>query len=295
MDGRAARTTTDEEPVAQAAAPLLNQAARRDELIRVVSARGFTHIDEISAMFGVSGATARTDLRTLAARGALRRVRGGAVPAATRALQDGSAAEQWARPAPLPGPGRGVGVPDDEELQAVAVTASALLRSGDTVAIDAGTTGRRAAHAMVRRADLEDVLAVTADLQVALILAEASDRITVTVTGGALRPGTSVLEGDRVRDALAELRVDVALLGCDGITGDAVSTLGDADAALWQHLFHASRRRVVLAHGSTVGRRDGLVLCVPEVLDACVVGASADPDGLDQLQDTGLAVIVTSA
>lgn len=289
MEGRAARTSTQE----QSAAPPLDQSARRDELLRVVSSRGFTHIDEISAMFGISSATARTDLRTLAARGVLQRVRGGAVPAVHRALYDLSPERELAG-AVSDQPDE-MSVPDDEELQAVAVTASALLRSGDTVAIDAGTTGRRAAHALVRRADLHDILAVTADLEVALILAGAPGRITVTVTGGTLRPGSVVLEGDRVRDALAELRVDVALLGCDGITGDAVSSLGDSAAALWQHLFHASRRRVVLAHGSAVGRREGLVLCVPEVLDACVVGASADPDGLDQLQDTGLAVITTSA
>ncbi len=301
MDGRAARTTTDETPPApQRARPknVLNQSARQDELTRVVSQRGFTHIDEISAMFGISSATARTDLRALAARGVLQRVRGGAVPVVRQTRQERSAppAAEWERPqAHHLVPGRGAGVPDDEELGAVAVTASALLRSGDTVAIDAGATGRRVAEALVRRTELTDIVAVTADLQVALALAEAHERVRVVVTGGALRPGTAVLEGEPVRATLADLRVDVALLGCDGITYDAVTTTEEADAGLWQLLFHASRRRVVLAHGAAIGRRDGLVLCVPEVLDACVVGASADPDELDLLQDTGLAVVTTAA
>lgn len=297
----------------------LDRSARRDELGKLVARRTFTHIDEITSLFGVSTATARTDLRVLAERGVVMRVRGGAVPL-DRPLPErtDAAASPWGldrgnrfapvveddptaaveAPAPpedsTPVDDDATRVADDAELASVAVAAVALLRSGDTVALDGGPIGLHLAEALVAAGTLHDLVAVTADLRVALALQGAAGRVRVMVTGGTLHPELPRLEGPRVGAVLDALRVDVALLGCDGLTSDQVTGRPGQVGEVWQQMFHAGRRRVVLAAGRVVGVTAAFPLCVPEVLDACVVGGSAELDALDAVRDTGVAVVVTT-
>jgi len=53
---------------------------RREQMLAFVNSRDFVRVSDLSARFGVSEVTVRGDLDTLADRGQLKRIRGGAMP-----------------------------------------------------------------------------------------------------------------------------------------------------------------------------------------------------------------------
>ena len=113
-------------------------------------------------------------LGVLERRGEVRRVRGGAV--ATKkyiheaSFEESSQVEAAAK-------------------SAIGHLAASLVRPGDTVVLDVGTTADAVANHLVQRTDLVDVTVITNGLNVAMTLEAALERMHVFVTGGALRGG----------------------------------------------------------------------------------------------------------
>ena len=142
---------------------------RRERMLAVIKEREYVRIGELSDRFAISDVTVRTDLDALAARGYVHRVRGGAVP-------------RW-----IPGQEQPFEETENRnaaEKVAIGQAAAALVRDGESVLLDVGTTAAAAARALVARTDLRDVVVFTNGLKTALELEPASPRITVVVLGG---------------------------------------------------------------------------------------------------------------
>src|SRR5215218_10239191 len=184
-------------------------APRRRELaLALVAERGFVRVAELSAAFGVTTVTARADLDALERQGAIRRVHGGAVPA--------SSVLEAERPEREPS--------FEEALEASVVPkrligehAAALVRSGQSLILDVGTTTLQIARALRARDELEDLTIFTNGLSIALELEDEIPRFTVVVTGGTLRPKQHSLVHPLAGSMLDEVHVDLAFLGCNGV------------------------------------------------------------------------------
>ncbi len=199
--------TTD--TAAPAAGPTPLDAPRRRELaMALVAERGFVRVAELSAAFGVTTVTARADLDALERRGAIRRVHGGAVPASSLLEAERPDRE-----------------PTFEEALAASVEpkrligehAASLVRSGQSVILDVGTTTLQIARALRARDDLDDLVVFTNGLSIALELEDEIPRFTVVVTGGTLRPKQHSLVHPLAGSMLDEVHVDLAFIGCNGI------------------------------------------------------------------------------
>ncbi len=64
----------------EAAHPSVPASLRRERMLAEIKEREFVRVGELSNRFGVSQVTVRGDLDSLAARGKVHRVRGGAIP-----------------------------------------------------------------------------------------------------------------------------------------------------------------------------------------------------------------------
>ncbi len=125
------------------------------------------------------------------------------------------AAERWrsARPAssaPVDLPSQSF----SDEKERIADQAAALVRDGETVILDAGTTTLAIAHALPDT--LTDVVVVTNGLDIALAL-HAHPGVTVIVTGGRLKRGgrnarSSSLISPFGTTLLREINADLAFL-----------------------------------------------------------------------------------
>ncbi len=248
--------------------------ARRQQLARLVDARGFVRVTDAAEELGVSDVTVRGDLSELERRGALTRVHGGAMP--VTALRE----------SPLE-----AGLDRDAAAKAtIGRAAAALVTSGDSIYVDAGSTAMALAAALVQRRDLHDVVVVTSGLTIALALEAAVPRFTVIVTGGTLRPLQHSLVNPFAAPMLDSLRLDIAFIGCNGIHPvHGVTNLNLPDAEIKSRVIARSARTIVVADATKLGRADLALVAPLAVVDTLVTAGESDQ--LGPLAAAGLGIV----
>jgi DeoR family transcriptional regulator, aga operon transcriptional repressor len=248
--------------------------ARRNELLQLVSARGFVRVTDASADLGVSEVTVRADLTQLEARGSVVRVHGGAMlPGAIREPSLESAREQ-----------------QSQAKRAIGEHAAGVVRSGESVFLDVGSTALAVSNSLVERRDLHDLTVVTNGLSIALALEPALPRLTVIVTGGTLRPLQHSLVNPYASQLIDSLRFDLAIIGCNGIDVDAgVTNVNLPETEVKRQVMRQSGRCILVADGSKLGVTEFGVVGALSDFD-CLVTAGAAADAVDALTNAGLRV-----
>ena len=258
--------------------PQVPPTLRRERMLAEIRDREFVRVSELSRLFGVSEMTVRGDLDSLAARGKVHRVRGGAIPRL---------------------------IPNQEqpfedsissfaaEKVAIGQAAAALLEDGETVLVDVGTTAAAAARAIAARTELDDVVVFTNGLKTALELEPAAPRITIVVLGGTLRPLQHSLVDPLATLILDHISVKTVLLGCNGVDPvRGVTNINLPEAEVKKRMLAVAARRVVLADGSKLGHVEVARLCDVDDVDMVITGRSADPAVVTALRDRGCDVRV---
>jgi DeoR family transcriptional regulator of aga operon len=256
--------------------PPVPQSLRRERMLAEIKDREFVRVGELSSRFGVSEMTVRGDLESLAARGKVHRVRGGAIPRLI-ARQEQPFEDSVSSFA--------------AEKVAIGQTAAALVGDGETVLIDVGTTAAATARALAARTELDDVVVFTNGLKTALELEPASPRITVVVLGGTLRPLQHSLVDPLAMLILEQISVKTVLLGCNGVDPlGGVTNINLPEAEVKKRMLGVAARRIVLADGGKLGRVEVARLCGVDDVDMVITGRSADPAVVEALRDRGCDV-----
>ncbi len=258
--------------------PPIPPALRRERMLAEIREREFVRVGELSSRFGVSEMTVRGDLDSLAARGKVHRVRGGAIPRliARHEQPFEDSVSSFAA-----------------EKVAIGQAAAALLEDGETVLLDVGSTAAAAARAIAARTELDDVVVFTNGLKTALELEPASPRVTVVVLGGTLRPLQHSLVDPLATLILAQISVKTVFLGCNGVdVGGGVTNINLPEAEVKKRMLMAAARRIVIADGSKLGRVEVARLCAISDVDMVITGRSADPAVVDALRERGCDVRV---
>jgi DeoR family transcriptional regulator of aga operon len=251
---------------------------RQERISALVEEQGFVRVSDLSARFGVSTVTVRTDLQSLESHGRVRRIRGGAMPPGIqRSEQPFEVAEHDLA----------------SEKAAIGACAAGLVADGDTVLLDVGTTTTAIARALVARADLRDVTVVTNGLTVALVLERAWPRVSVVVTGGTLRPLQHSLVNPLGTVLLDGLNASIAFIGCNGVdAAGGVTNVNLPEAEVKRAMLLSARRPVVVADGSKLGEVEVAKICELSEVSLVVTDASADPSILADLAAVGCDVQV---
>lgn len=220
---------------------------------------------------GVTGETVRKDLIALERLGLLRRVHGGAVPAQSPTFE----------------PAVETRTQFGSEKARIATAALEYLPVEGSVLIDAGST----------TAKLVDVFPGDRDLTVhvnALPLAMAlltRPRLTVYTLGGRLRRTTFAEVGDGAVRALADVNVDVAFLGTNGISMTRGLTTPDPDeAAVKRHMLDCAAKRVVLADHGKFGVVKGSKHADVRDVDVLITDTGLSDDWCERLRTAGVEV-----
>ena len=216
-------------------------AARQERLAAMIATDGFVRVTDAAERLGVSEVTVRGDLGRLVDAGRVRRVHGGAM--AARGEQREASVEATTRR-------------DAAIKRAIGERTADLVESGQSVLIDVGSTCLAVAEALVARTDLTELVVVTNGLGIALALEAAIPRFTVIVTGGTLRPLQHSLVDPVASRTLAELHVDLAVIGCNGIDADGyVTNVNLPEAEVKRAMLRAAASAVLVADGSKAGQR----------------------------------------
>jgi DeoR family transcriptional regulator of aga operon len=251
---------------------------RRDRMLALIRERQFIPVGELSDRFGISEVTVRSDLAALAEQGHIQRIRGGAIPFIDpgQELPYEQSVTTYA-----------------EEKRAIGRAAAALVRSGESVVLDVGTTIVAVARALVAREELQEVTVFTNGLKTALELEPAIPRLTVVVSGGTLRPLQHSLVEPMATVILSEIVPSIAFLGCNGVhPAGGITNVNLPEAQVKRQVLRNARRTVVLADGSKLGRIELAQLCAVDEIDMVITGESASPPVVEALRERGCEVVI---
>lgn len=248
--------------------------ARRQIVLEQLEGRGEVNVATLSRETGVSEMTIRRDLEALERDGLCRRVHGGAISTVSRGYEPPFALRAGRQP---------------DVKTRIGRAAASLISEGETAIIDVGTTTLSLAREMD---GVSNVTVLTPSLRVATELSARPD-IRLIVTGGIARPGELSLIGDLAERAFSELHCDTAFLGAGGVEATAgVTEFNLDDTRVKRAALSSSRRCVVLADGSKVGRVALASVCPLERVDVLVTDSGASEEALEPIRDSGVEVLI---
>jgi DeoR family fructose operon transcriptional repressor len=249
---------------------------RQQAMAQLVTARGRLSVTDLATEYDVTTETVRRDLSALERMGLVRRVHGGAVPAATLAAIEPALGERDAA--------------NTAQKDRIAQAALDLLPpAGATVLLDAGSTAQRLAALLPRDHRL---VVITHAVPVAARLA-ALPQVELHLLPGRVRTTTQAAVGADTVAALSTLRVDVAFLGTNGVTtGHGFSTPDSEEAATKRAMVAAARQVVVLTDASKVGTEAPHRFARVEEVDVLVTDDGLTAADRTELAATGLEVVV---
>jgi DeoR/GlpR family transcriptional regulator of sugar metabolism len=173
--------------------------------------------------------------------------------------------------------------------QAIAEKAAAQVEPGDVVLIDASEITTRLARALI---DQKGITVITNSVAVFDLLRDNHD-ITLTLTGGHLRPGTETLGGSMVELTLRELRADKLFLTTSGITFDFGLSHADPDAvATKQAMIRVAREIILLADHTRFGKESTRQVAPADVVDKLITDDALPASARLELTQRGTEVII---
>lgn len=249
---------------------------RQQAIAQLVLARGRVAVTELADEFTVTTETVRRDLSALERLRLVRRVHGGAVPAASLSAMESRHDE------------RDVTYAKEKELIALAAR-DFLPDDGGTIAVDAGTTTARLVDVIPPAARLT---AFTHGVPIATRLA-AHPTIDLHLLPGRVRNTTQAAVGSITTQALDRVRVDVAFLGTNGITTEhGFSTPDAGEAAVKEALARAGVRVVVLADSSKFGRDTTVSFADLSDVDVLITDAEPSAVPMETFIANGVEVVI---
>jgi len=211
---------------------------RRLQISELVRQHGSVQVAALASRFGVSMQTVRKDLRYLSERGVMARAYGGAID--SQAV-GGSTAEP---------PYEAKRTVHLDEKRRIGQLAATLVKAGDTIAIDSGTTAMQLAEALAN----VEVTVVTNDFGVLSVLSPKSN-IRLVMLGGELRRKNMAFYGGLTVEALDALHVDRLFLGVDGFDLErGITTHYEPEAMLNRKMVEAARQVVAITDSSKFGK-----------------------------------------
>ncbi|MDO5049276.1 MAG: DeoR/GlpR family DNA-binding transcription regulator [Actinomycetaceae bacterium] len=259
----------------------MNRQERLSHLADLIVERGSLRVEEAVEELKVSPATVRRDLDVLAEQQLIVRTRGGASANA----QSGE----------LPLRYRAVTQPEQKAAIARAVTE--LIKPGEVIGFNGGTTTTLAAYEVGVRVSGDDSFADDGITLVTNAINIANDlvvrpRVRVVVTGGVVRARSYELIGPLSDLLLPSISVDTLFLGVNGIDfSTGIYATHEGEAAVNAALVASANRVIVLADSTKLGSTAFARISPISAVSMVITDGDANPAHVRQLEAQGIEVI----
>ncbi|WP_441250791.1 DeoR/GlpR family DNA-binding transcription regulator [Kitasatospora sp. McL0602] len=259
----------------------MSRYERWNALLELLAEHGKLEVDEAAEALDVSAATIRRDLDQLARQQMVTRTRGGAV--AHNVSYDLPLRYKTARNA--------------DAKQRIGAAVAALIAPGEVVGLNGGTTTTEVARALAVRPEAERaepgqmLTIVTNALNIANELT-VRPQVKIVLTGGVARPQSYELIGPLAGLVLAELALDVTVLGVDALDAEHGATAHhEGEASVNRLLAERARRVVVAADSSKLGHRAFAKICGLDRIGTLVTDEAVSPEVAAAFTEAGVQVI----
>jgi DeoR/GlpR family transcriptional regulator of sugar metabolism len=169
---------------------------RRNLIVKHIREKTFVSVEALAKELDVSQMTIRRDLVTLSNSGLVERRYGGAVLKEEKTYSEKNVSNASAK-------------------EEIAERAVALINTGDTLFLDAGTTTFQIAKKLLSRKDLT---IITNDVEIAYLLKNAKPKLILC--GGLMQKETGSLVGDFTSQMLEQINFNIAFVGTSCIDQD---------------------------------------------------------------------------
>lgn len=248
---------------------------RQDAIARLVVEVGRVRVSDLAPRFGVSTVTIRKDLATLEGEGRLIRTHGGALvadrdrPEAAFDLRERLQQEEKAR---------------------IGIAAAALVHDGDSIVMDASTTGLAVARRIRQLDTWSQLTVITNGLRIATELA-GTQGITVLMTGGRVRWQAMSVVGHLGGSLFEQINVQTAFVGAAGFAIDSgLSDATDEEAQIKRSMVAAARRVIAIVDHTKWQRVAFATFCRTDEIDAVLTDDQAPADMVRDLRERGIEV-----
>ena len=224
---------------------------RRSEIVKIVREKKQMSCVELSKTFGVTEETIRKDLQELSEKGELLRTFGGAMV---------------------------------REYGTVST-----LKSGDLVAMDAGSTVTMMAKAIP---DHLKITVLTNSLEICNILSE-KENVTVICTGGKLHKKSMSLQGMLTESTINSLNAEKAFISCAAFDIKlGVMDSNEEAARTKQSMIRNAREVYLLMDSSKIGCIAYITTCPASSITKVVTDNGAAAEAVKKMEDLGIEMIL---
>ncbi|MEQ4925375.1 transcriptional repressor AgaR [Proteus hauseri] len=249
---------------------------RRMEILDMVNQKGKARVEDLAELFKVSSVTIRSDLSFLEKNGYIVRSHGAAIPN-TGFIAELSIHEKR---------GQNAGI-----KSLIGKAAATLIKDGDTVILDSGTTTREIATHLKSR---ENVVVMTNGLDVAMELANTTG-VEVLMTGGVLRKSALSFSGSQAENSLRNFRFDKVFLGVDGFDlRVGITTHNEQEASLNRLMCDISETIIAVADSTKFSKRSCHMIRDFGEIDVLVTDSGIPEEYIQELKDHKIEVIIVN-
>jgi DeoR/GlpR family transcriptional regulator of sugar metabolism len=261
---------------------------RRSKIQEILTNKNSVSIAELVEQFGTSEMTIRRDLDELEARGVCQRIHGGAM--SLRVMEYRSnvyppyALREQAQAA---------------EKIAIAQAAAAMVKPGDTIAIDSGTTAAYLAHVL---RDYNAITVISNSLQVLAQLYDVTGIHLVSPGGTLSLEGMNAGGGDLsfvgpvANTTLCSFRPNLAFISASGVSiTDGLSNVGLFQAEIKRTLIDISEQVVLISDHTKFGQASGVIVASLERIDCVITDRQAPAEDINKLRLMGISVTQVDA
>ncbi|WP_160679030.1 DeoR/GlpR family DNA-binding transcription regulator [Clostridium sp. C8-1-8] len=228
---------------------------RQMKIFEILSKSPAVSVKELSIQLNVSEVTIRKDLSSLENEGLLKRTHGGAVQMSSDSIE------------------KRIMFKYEEKLK-IAKQAAKLVKEGETVLIEAGSTNALLAKELSNK---DRVHIITNSLYIANTL-KSNRNVKVTLLGGELQEEAETMVGPLTKLCLSMLAVNKAFIGMDGFSEKLGFTCGDfLRAEVAKEMCYRAENIIILAEASKFNN-----VGMTSVVDLSKVSIVITNDGIDE-------------
>lgn len=246
---------------------------RREKILEQLRLEGKVSVTELSRDLDVTPVTIRSDLAVLEQEGCLMRVQGGAVRVPDKHSEYPAASAE--------------AVIHSEQKKAIGAAVAGLIRDGDTLFINSGTTSESVASALSVRRNLN---IVTNSIRVAEKLGMIPS-FRVLLVGGEINAQYGFTHGGDAQEQLSRYQADWAVLSVDGISARGGITTHHAEEVVIDRMMaDGAKNKLIVADQSKIGRAGFSRVCACNGDFMLVTDAGGEAQALEALSQCGVAI-----
>jgi DeoR family fructose operon transcriptional repressor len=257
---------------------------RQQAIINLLKEHTMMNIQELCASLNKSPATVRRDLADMEQDGLVRRIPGGAILHRESSIENSPDAIDEAQDAMLP------------YKKAIAAAAIELVKDGDTIFIDYGSTNSIIGEHLVSLPHITGITIVTNSIDIAYKCMKRED-IHVYVCGGA-RPengSRAGIVGPLAEQMISQMRANISFIGTPGI--DIIFGITDpylTAASIKAKMIENSTKVILVADHSKFGKVNKGYVCSIDKIHRLITDDKAPKDDISFIENLGVQVTLVT-